>query len=138
MDLAAIKAWLNDRQAAHLAAIPDRLPQYQAMSLDGQPGETLENEAAISQAMRIILLTRPYQVPQRPSFGSRLFEQVDKPFATARSAIVRETLGVLATWEPRVEVMEIDLDLDPDTGRFVERIQWQTAEGAEGDSQISI
>lgn len=71
---------------------------------------TAENE--IQQAIMIILNTVPGERVMRPTFGSRLHELVFAPInhETAAQAVrfVQEALGM---WEPRIEIHEINVDI---------------------------
>lgn len=69
----------------------------------------------LDQAIRIILMTTPGQRVMRPTFGCRLHELVFAPNnrTTAAQArrYVEEALGM---WEPRIDVMSVEVHPDSD------------------------
>jgi Bacteriophage baseplate protein W len=75
----------------------------------------VSREREIEEAIRLILGTAPGERPMRPEFGCRIHDEV---FAEADAA----TAGRLATavraalrrWEPRIDVDEVTVTLDPD------------------------
>jgi phage baseplate assembly protein W len=71
--------------------------------------------AKIEQAMRLVLSTYPGERPYRPRFGCRLRDYV---FAGATldvlAAIAREVRESLAQWEPRADVVDVDVQPSPD------------------------
>lgn len=72
-------------------------------------------EREIEQAIRIILLTYPGERPMRPRFGSRMrdfvFRSADNSTAAELALEVRQSV---LQWEPRVDVHEVLVTLDPD------------------------
>lgn len=95
---------------------------------DGRGGMALaEGDADIQQAIRIILGTARGERPMRPDFGCRIHELVF-------SAINATTIGLaahfveeaLGWWEPRIEVLEVDVDPDPDNpARLIINVRYQ-------------
>lgn len=122
--------WLADRGRAHLAALPDALPQYRALDLHAVPGRVeLENDRAIAQAMGVILRTRPGEVPQRPEFGSRLPDLIDEPLTgTTLGAIERETIIALRIHEPRANISQAIVEADAASGAVSIDIKWTAPE----------
>lgn len=121
--LKPLKEWWGDRPSRSEVAPGLTLPQYQAMDLDGAVGSTLDNEQALSQAIRVVLLTRLYQVPQKLGFGSRLSEYLDKP-TSATGGLTREVQESLATWEKRIKVRRVQVEPVPSTGSLILRVVW--------------
>lgn len=70
----------------------------------------------IEQAMRLILATYPGERPMRPRWGSTLrdfvFAEVNE---TNMGAIERAVKSSLEQWEPRAEVVEVDVYPDEST-----------------------
>lgn len=68
----------------------------------------------IQQAIGIILATAPGERPMRPEFGCRIHEHVFGPVnsstAGQAAADVREAIE---RWEPRVELADVGVRLDP-------------------------
>ncbi|UZN02566.1 GPW/gp25 family protein [Cellulomonas sp. S1-8] len=69
----------------------------------------------LEQAMYLILSTTPGERPMRPEFGAQLrqfvFESGD---ATTAGRIATEVRAALLRWEPRVDVGEVAVTIDPD------------------------
>jgi uncharacterized protein len=70
----------------------------------------------IEQAMRLILATYPGERPMRPLWGSTLrdyvFAEVNTDTMAAIGRVVRTSLDL---WEPRAEVVEVDVYPDEGT-----------------------
>jgi uncharacterized protein len=70
-------------------------------------------EDDIEQALRIVLGTSPGERPMRPEFGCEVhdlvFETIDAATIGRMETAIRAALD---RWEPRVEVMGLDFDLD--------------------------
>ena len=67
----------------------------------------------IEEAMRVILTTAPGERPMRPLFGCGIhdyvFESVD---AYTVGRLEREIRIALDRWEPRIEIVSIEIDTD--------------------------
>ncbi len=69
----------------------------------------------LEQAMYLILSTTPGERPMRPEFGARLRQFVfASGDATTAGQIATEVRSALERWEPRVEVGEVVVTIDPD------------------------
>lgn len=68
----------------------------------------------IEQAIWIILNTTPGERVMRPTFGSRLHELVFAPNNSQTAAIAQRYVEeALKMWEPRIELIEIEVYPDP-------------------------
>ena len=68
-------------------------------------------ERDIKEAIRIILETVPGERAMRPRFGCGIHEQVYEEInATTLSAIEASVRDALITYEPRIELIAIDVD----------------------------
>ena len=80
---------------------------------------TLKNENAIARAVRNIVLTSPGEKLFNPEFGSSiseiLFENVDDITAIS---IQDEISSSLKNYEPRVELINVDVDPNFDQNQF--------------------
>ena len=80
---------------------------------------TLKNETAIARAVRNIVLTTPGEKFFDPDFGSSvseiLFENVDDITAIS---IEDEIKNCLANYEPRVELIDVNVDPNFDQNQF--------------------
>jgi uncharacterized protein len=86
------------------------------VGVDGRGGLALvDGDEEIAQAMQIILGTPVGQRVMRPEFGCRIHELLFAPInagtIAAVSHFVEEALGY---WEPRAEVLSVDVQRDPD------------------------
>jgi len=65
----------------------------------------------IDAAIRMILTTAPGERVMRPDFGSRLREVVFSPIAAStKSLIAHHATEALVQWEPRIDVLTVDVD----------------------------
>ncbi|GIV97427.1 MAG: hypothetical protein KatS3mg057_2084 [Herpetosiphonaceae bacterium] len=86
-------------------------------NVDGRGSIALSRgEDEIVEAIEIILSTPKGQRVMRPEFGCRIYELLFDPmnaatFSTAEH-YVKEALEM---WEPRIDVLEVIADEDPDT-----------------------
>ena len=71
-------------------------------------GEVVEGTGDINQCIGLILATRIGSDPFRPSFGSKIFEYVDRPINTAAPNIVQAIVDAVGTWERRVVVKAVE------------------------------
>jgi uncharacterized protein len=64
----------------------------------------------IEQSIRIILETSPGERVMRPEFGCRAWELLFEPRdATTIALLRRHVMNALAMWEPRIEVVGVDV-----------------------------
>jgi phage baseplate assembly protein W len=70
-------------------------------------------EDDVEQAMSIILSTAPGERPMRPEFGCGVHDYVFDVIDAATLGRMEEEIHVaLERWEPRIDVLSIDFDLD--------------------------
>jgi len=69
----------------------------------------------IERAIRMVLSTAPGERPMRPEFGCGIHQYVFAP-SDARTAgtIAFEVTRALERWEPRIDVLGVDVDTDPE------------------------
>ena len=74
----------------------------------------VSREQEIEEAIRLILGTSPGERPMRPEFGCRiheyLFSSADNETA---NAIAGEVRAALRQWEPRIDVADVNVLIDP-------------------------
>ena len=74
----------------------------------------VSREQEIEEAIRLILGTSPGERPMRPEFGCRIHEYL---FASAdnetANAIATEVRAALRRWEPRIDVADVTVLIDP-------------------------
>jgi phage baseplate assembly protein W len=80
----------------------------------GQIVEASE-EDKVSQAIEIILRTAPGERTMRPGFGCGIHDLVfDNINDDMLGRVLAEVSSALTSWEPRIEVLGIDVQQDPD------------------------
>ncbi|EIV92960.1 GPW/gp25 family protein [Frankia sp. QA3] len=68
----------------------------------------------LEQAMYLILSTTPGERPMRPEFGCPLADYVFAPAdSTTAGLIAFEVVRALTRWEPRIDVVDVDVTPDP-------------------------
>ncbi|WP_153506535.1 GPW/gp25 family protein [Cumulibacter manganitolerans] len=73
----------------------------------------------VRQAIRVVLGTSPGERLMRPTFGAGLRDLVFEPLNTTTMALVRHRVSVgLATWEPRIDVHEVNVTAGTPHGRL--------------------
>lgn len=68
----------------------------------------------VAEAIRLILATAPGERPMRPEFGCGVHQYVFDPAdATTSGRIAYEVRAALRRWEPRIDVLSVDVGPDP-------------------------
>jgi len=99
-----------------------------------EAGAVVEGWRDIDQAIRIILATPKGTDRHRPDFGCRMHDVLDWPVDRATPHLVREAITAIRTWEPRADVIRIDVTAD---GHHISlRVVWQAADGVLRDSEV--
>ena len=88
------------------------------LQVDSRSGIALASaEHDVEQAIKIILETSPGERVMRPEFGCRIHELVFAPHnAATEGLIIHYVEEALERWEPRVEVQEVRVLPNPDSG----------------------
>lgn len=69
----------------------------------------------IEAAMRMIIETAPGERVMRPEFGCRIWDHVfDSTDSTTLGLMAQAVAEALARWEPRADIEELAVDVDPD------------------------
>jgi len=77
-------------------------------------------EQEIEEAIRLILGTAPGERPMRPEFGCRIHNYVfASADATTAGLLEYEVKQALRRWEPRIEVMDVDVGYDAERSGVV-------------------
>lgn len=74
----------------------------------GVIGQVVQGVADVDQCIAIILTTPFGSDPLRPAFGADIWRYIDFPLNVALPAIVREVTSGLSTWEPRIQVLNVN------------------------------
>lgn len=83
-------------------------------------------EEDIREAIRIILSTRKGERIMRPEFGCGIQEMVFEPLnETSRGLIRYQVEDALTRWEPRIELIKVQVDFDQnEPGRVLVKIEY--------------
>jgi phage baseplate assembly protein W len=73
------------------------------------------DENAVKQSIRNLVLTANYERPFHPEIGCQVYNQLFENFTPITVTIIRQTVyNVLLKFEPRILVLNIDVDSKPD------------------------
>jgi phage baseplate assembly protein W len=76
---------------------------------------TVQQTREIEEAIRIILNTAPGERPMRPEFGCGIHDYVFAPADnTTAGQVAFEVQRALERWEPRIDEVDIDVDVSED------------------------
>jgi phage baseplate assembly protein W len=91
------------------------------LQVDRRGGIALaRDETDIEQAIELILATAPGERPMRPEFGCRIHHHVfGSSDATTAGMIAYDVRSALRRWEPRVDVIDVDVGFDEDRPSLV-------------------
>ena len=79
----------------------------------------------IEQSIRIILSTRPGERVMRPNFGCGAHELIFEPRDAATMSLLQEyVLEALRMWEPRIQVLGVDVSVDDQPGGLLAEIEY--------------
>jgi len=89
-------------------AFPFRLDAVGSVAL-------VSNDAEIQEAIHLILATVPGERPMRPEFGCGIHRYVFAPADGGTAGLMaQEVRSALERWEPRVDVIDVDVRVDED------------------------
>jgi phage baseplate assembly protein W len=98
------------------------------LQVDRRGGIALaKDETDVDQAIQLILATAPGERPMRPEFGCGVhdfvFDTIDAATVARMETEIREALD---RWEPRIEVIDIEFDLEhTDRGELLINIAYR-------------
>lgn len=76
---------------------------------------TIDGDDSVRQAIIMLLTTAPGERLMRPAYGSYLNRLVFAPNdQTTAGLAIHYVRSALRRWEPRVEVLDVDAEADPD------------------------
>jgi len=86
------------------------------LGVDGRGGINLvSGERAIERSILCILSTAKGERRMRPQFGCGIHDLVFAPNDPTTAGLIQsQVLEALGWWEPRIEVVAVDVDADPD------------------------
>lgn len=78
---------------------------------------------SVLQNIAIILSTRQLSVPLYRGFGLPM-QFVDRPMAVARPLLIAEIMDAISVYEPRANVLNVTLEVDPEApGKIVATVE---------------
>jgi phage baseplate assembly protein W len=81
--------------------------------------ETVQGDAAVRQAIQLLLSTRPGERVMRPRYGCDLQRLVFAPNDDTTAGLAEHYVRrALETWEPRIEILSLDATRDADASRL--------------------
>lgn len=82
---------------------------------------TVQDAAAVRQALLLLLSTRPGERVNRPRYGCHLFRLAfDSANNTTAGLAIHYVARAVEEWEPRVEVLSLDAGPPPDAPHVLE------------------
>lgn len=77
-------------------------------------------EQNVRESIRLILLTEPGERLMREGFGCGLRQFLFEPNSVATRQLIRERIvEAIGRWEPRVRLVDVAVEADPDNPRLV-------------------
>ncbi len=75
----------------------------------------VSGEREIEESIRLVLATAPGERPMRPEFGCAIHELVFAPVnGSTAGRIAHDVRACLDRWEPRIEVRDVEVSIDPE------------------------
>ena len=79
----------------------------------------------IEQSIKIILGTRQGERVMRPTFGSRVHELIFEPRDGSTMSLLQDYVHeALRMWEPRIEVVQVDVSINGSSGNLLAKINY--------------
>ena len=76
--------------------------------------------ADVARSIEIVLMTAPGERVMRPQFGCRIWDLLFEPVTPNLLGLIAEAVrDALAQWEPRIDVLNVNPEPDPDDGGLV-------------------
>lgn len=77
------------------------------------------DEMAVIRSVRYLLLTKKYERPFQPNFGSRIENLLFEPVSYLTSQSIKtEIENTINYYEPRVKLTQVTVDEDPDNNSY--------------------
>jgi uncharacterized protein len=106
-----------------------RLGRGWALPVRPDPDDGIEMvaaEAAVAQSIWTILATAPGERVGRPDFGCGIHDLVFSPADGGTAAAVGESVRrALDLWEPRIDVLAVDVESRPEESRLLIRVEYR-------------
>ena len=86
-----------------------------------------KNDDSIKQALKNLILTNLYERPFRPSFGSNLVYTLFENYSAETESLLKSYIETaIKNYEPRIDLLQIDLIGDPDSHKLDISILFRT------------
>ena len=80
---------------------------------------TVKDDNAIKQAVKNLILTRPGEKPFQPTVGSNISDLLFEPLDNfTADAVQEEVINTIARFEPRVQLIEVEVITDFNKNAF--------------------
>ena len=94
----------------------------------------LKNNAAVKRALRNLILTERFERPFRPNFGSTVTQYLFENFDTLTISNIKDSIRrAIADHEPRVELLDVRVNGNPDQNSLQVTIYFRVQNQAEPD-----
>jgi phage baseplate assembly protein W len=104
----------------------DRALRESSAPLCFEPRPCFDRARDISQAIRLIVSTRPGTLPITTEFGCRVHELMFRPLSAAtRVAMCFFVEAAIRRWEPRITHLEVAIDESREPGVVRIRVRWR-------------
>ncbi len=105
----------------------DAPPEECGLAIGPRGVEMAEGEAAVRQALLLLLSTAPGERVMRPAYGCDLTHLVFAlNDATTAGLAIHYVRRALERWEPRIEILHLDADPNPsDPGRLDIKLEYR-------------
>jgi len=88
--------------------------------------DTVTDEVAINRSLKNLLLTRYYEKPFSPRFGSPIFQMLFEPVGLTMAAAIESGIKyAVQNFEPRVRLLSIQTRPDYDNNGYSISIQYE-------------
>jgi phage baseplate assembly protein W len=108
---------------------PDFEPAKEKRGLSLTPRgdlEMAEDEALVSQAILLLISTRPGERVMRPRYGCDLQQLVFSPNDDTTAGLAEHYVRrALETWEPRIDILGLDAVRDEDASRLTITLEYR-------------
>jgi len=111
--------------------MPDIVRQYKDVDISFTPHPTsgdigqIKNADAVKAAVRNVIMTGFYEKPFRPGFGSGVSKLLFEPITPLTQESIKIAIqDSIRTWEPRAEVVDVDVSIDRDEQGYHASIQF--------------
>lgn len=87
-------------------------------AVTGDVGKKLDINS-VKQAIKNLILTKPYEKPFHPEIGSQVYGLLFEPLdGLTANTINKVILNLIENWEPRVKVLSLTVNPDFDTNTY--------------------